>query len=127
LKFYKGKPIIDPETKKPYFEHEYSDNLLMFLLKAAKPDKYKDRFSSELSGPDGKPVQIVQVDWDSLRTSSAKTLPDPIEERLKIAEALVVKPPGANGHGSANGNGHKSSGTNGANGTANGNGTSPGR
>jgi hypothetical protein len=35
-----------------------SDTLLIFLLKGAKPDKYKDRVSSEVSGPQGKPIEV---------------------------------------------------------------------
>jgi hypothetical protein len=42
VKFYQGKPIIDPETGKPYFEHEYSDVLLMFMLKAMRPETFRD-------------------------------------------------------------------------------------
>jgi len=34
LKFHQGKPVIDPETGKPYYEHVYSDLLLIFRLKA---------------------------------------------------------------------------------------------
>lgn len=33
---------------------EYSDTLLIVLLKARAPEKYKDRFSGEISGKDGK-------------------------------------------------------------------------
>jgi hypothetical protein len=43
FKFHKGSPIIDPETKKPYFEHEYSDTLLIFLLKGNRPEKFGDQ------------------------------------------------------------------------------------
>jgi hypothetical protein len=43
LKFYQGEAILDPETGRPYVEHEYSDALTMFLLKGERPDKYKDR------------------------------------------------------------------------------------
>jgi hypothetical protein len=43
MKFYKGEPIMDPRTGKPYIEHEYSDTLLAMLLKAHLPDKYVDR------------------------------------------------------------------------------------
>ena len=39
----KRKPIIDPETGEQYVEHEYSDSLLIFLLKGARPEKYRDR------------------------------------------------------------------------------------
>lgn len=38
-----GNPIIDPETGEQYVEHEYSDTLLIFLLKGARPEKYRDR------------------------------------------------------------------------------------
>ena len=43
IKFYKGEPIIDPHTGKPYTEHEYSDILLSFLLKAWAPETYGDK------------------------------------------------------------------------------------
>jgi hypothetical protein len=33
----------------PYIEHEYSDTLLIFLLKGAMPNKYKDRVQHEFS------------------------------------------------------------------------------
>lgn len=36
---------------------EYSDTLLIFLLKARAPDKYRDRQSVEHSGPGGGPIQ----------------------------------------------------------------------
>jgi hypothetical protein len=43
---------------------EYSDRMLELLLKAHKPEKYKERVSNEHSGPDGKslnPPQIVVI------------------------------------------------------------------
>ena len=43
MKFYKGEPVIDPETNKPYFEHEYSDTLMAMLLNANLPEKFKYR------------------------------------------------------------------------------------
>jgi len=49
-KFYRGKPIIDPETGKQYFEHEYSDTLMIFLLKGELPEKYGDKARVDLSG-----------------------------------------------------------------------------
>jgi len=44
LKFHSktGEPYIDPETGEPYYEHVYSDTLLIFLLKGAAPEKYRD-------------------------------------------------------------------------------------
>jgi hypothetical protein len=49
-KFYKGVPIIDPESGEQYFEHEYSDNLLIFMLKARRPDRYGDRSEPQMLG-----------------------------------------------------------------------------
>jgi hypothetical protein len=34
----------------------YSDTLLIFMLKARRPDKFKDRVASEVSGPGGGPM-----------------------------------------------------------------------
>lgn len=34
----------------------FSDTLLIFLLKAANPEKYRDRVSQELTGPGGQPL-----------------------------------------------------------------------
>lgn len=51
LKFTaKGRPLIDPETGTPYVEHVYSDNLMMFLLKGAAPEKYRERIDNHHSG-----------------------------------------------------------------------------
>lgn len=38
-------------------EWAYSDTLMVLLLKANRPDKYKDRSAQEVSGPGGKPIQ----------------------------------------------------------------------
>ncbi len=38
-----------------------SDTLMIFLLKARRPDKYKERRASELSGPGGGPIR---TEWD---------------------------------------------------------------
>jgi hypothetical protein len=41
---------------------KYSDSVLMFLLKGAKPDKYKDR--AEVTGKDNGPLLVHYVnDW----------------------------------------------------------------
>lgn len=41
-----------------YVETEYSDRLLAMLLQGAKPDKYANRTKSEISGPNGKEIEI---------------------------------------------------------------------
>jgi hypothetical protein len=38
-----GKPLIHPETGLPYYEHEYSNALLIFLLKGSRPEKFRDK------------------------------------------------------------------------------------
>jgi len=39
--------------------HDYSDLLLIFLLKANKPNKYRETHRYEVSGPSGGPVEIA--------------------------------------------------------------------
>jgi hypothetical protein len=38
---------------------EFSDTLLIVLLKARAPEKYKDRMQKELTGKDGGPIHVV--------------------------------------------------------------------
>jgi hypothetical protein len=42
-KFHNGEPIIDPRTGEQYYEDDRSDLLLIFMLKAAMPEKYRER------------------------------------------------------------------------------------
>jgi transposase-like protein len=39
----------------------YSDTLLIFLLKARRPEKYRERVSAELTGKDGGPIQTENL------------------------------------------------------------------
>ncbi len=41
---------------------EYSDTLLIFLLKGAKPEKYQERSRTEIAGANGEPLTIRFVD-----------------------------------------------------------------
>jgi hypothetical protein len=50
----KGKPIIDPATGEQYVELEYSDTLLIFLLKGARPEKYRERHQVSHDGQVGQ-------------------------------------------------------------------------
>lgn len=65
----------------PYYEHEYSDTLLIFQLKGAKPEKYRERI--EHSGPDGGPIQIQAV-----QDMSDEALFRRLHERLEQLQAL---------------------------------------
>jgi hypothetical protein len=78
--YYKGKKI---ETIK-----EFSDTLLIFLMKGAMPEKYRDNARIEHTGRDGGPIRLA-----------AETLSD--DELTNIAsggrQRIVGPPPGANG------------------------------
>ena len=68
------------------FVTEYSDTLLVVLLKARAPSKYKERFAGELTGADGRPLtnnfQIVHVH---------ASVPLAENESSIVQEAEVVK------------------------------------
>jgi len=46
----RGEPIIDPETGEHYIEREYSDKLMIQLLKAHRPKKFVERQQLALEG-----------------------------------------------------------------------------
>lgn len=65
LKFDKGQAILDPDTGAPYAELEYSDTLLIFLLKARAPEKYRDNVPANQSGT--PPVKAYPAEeWERL-------------------------------------------------------------
>lgn len=52
--YYKGKVVGH--------EIEYSDGVLLALLKANNPEKYRERFEQKIVGADGGPV-TVQIEY----------------------------------------------------------------
>lgn len=50
-KFHNGTAVLDPRTGEPYYELEYSDTLLIFLLKGHRPDKYRERYEFSETTP----------------------------------------------------------------------------
>lgn len=60
------------KSGEPYDYTEYSDTLMIFLLKAANPQKYRDNSRVEVTGADGGPIQIREVEiiksYDTLPT-----------------------------------------------------------
>lgn len=40
---------------------EYSDTMLIFLLKGMKPDKYRERWTGEITGKNGAPLLPLSV------------------------------------------------------------------
>ncbi len=96
FKFHNGKPIIDPETGQPYFEYEYSDTLLIFLLKGAMPEKYRERFERSAApdyhssaglgapvGPDSTPRGAYSLQQFLPRESTHAIEPGQFERRLE--------------------------------------------
>ncbi len=65
--FYRGKPAT--------YVRRYSDLLLIFLLKAARPEKYRDNMSIEQKGKITVPVTVHTIDPFEL----AKVINDPDE------------------------------------------------
>ena len=55
--YYKGK-LIDTVR-------EYSDGLLTLLLKAQKPERFRDRRDVEVSGKDGGPIRTAREMTDA--------------------------------------------------------------
>lgn len=57
---------------------EYSDALLQLLLKGNLPERYKDRFSGELSGQGGGPIKTHhtkdEIDWEQVPTEVLQAL-----------------------------------------------------
>lgn len=90
LKFDKrGDPLIDPETGEYYRELERSDTLLIFLLKAHDPAKYRDNSRVELTGRDGGPIE---VDADPYRAIESRVAS--LAARVRVAELPGVSEPG---------------------------------
>lgn len=48
--FYKGDKVATVK--------EYSDTLLIFLLKSLRPEKYRDHYQLEHTGPGGEPIAV---------------------------------------------------------------------
>jgi terminase small subunit-like protein len=57
---------------------EYSDSLLIQLMKGCMPEKYKDRFAGELSGQGGGPIKTHHtnddIDWGKVPTEMLQVL-----------------------------------------------------
>lgn len=54
------------KVKKPLGIRKYSDALLIFLLKGLRPEKYRESFKAEISGPGGGPILLKNEALKSL-------------------------------------------------------------
>lgn len=79
----------------------YSDTLTIFLLKARRPEKYRDNATLQVTGPGGGPVQIAQQGvslvavLDVLRAAGAITDGDGTgtdRPALPAAQAVLAEP-----------------------------------
>lgn len=116
------KPIA--VNKRTLWVREYSDTLLIFLLKAARPHKYRDNHQIALSNADGSNIQI---DARHQVQNLFLTSPEAAQHLIALAnltcpkdepQAALPEPqtaPGANGtNGAHASNGNGSNGANGA-------------
>lgn len=75
-----GAPIMDPATGAQYIEREYSDALMMFLLRA---HRYGERHAVEVTGKNGGPVEIEDMEalrakrWQQVAPALAAVLAQP--------------------------------------------------
>lgn len=126
-KFFKGEPIIDPETGRQYVEYSKSDYLMGRLLEACKPNKYR---------PQNQTTQNTVIVSDV--PQQGKSLIDFIKEQAmgkmiqQAPQHAITEPTqsigddkpysgNGNGNGKYNGNGKHGSNGNGKHGS-NGNG-----
>lgn len=80
----RGKPVMKRGSMVTI--KKYSPQLLITLLKARMPEKYKDKQQIEHSGPGGTPIQTLTVDPRSLTSEQLARLKEFAQE-LKEGEA----------------------------------------
>lgn len=105
--YYKGKLVGEKRV--------YSDYCLGMLLRGAKPRKYRERASVELSGPGGGAIDIEISPKDVIlqRLAGMRERADEVAEVERRHLALMpANGNGHNGNGNGNGshNGHNGSG-----------------
>ena len=99
LKFHNGSPIMVPMTDAdgsplittdnqpimvPYVEHEYSDTLMIFLLKGIRPEKYRERNETKHT--------FDPIDWDTVPPDVRDAF---IEGRIKLDDVYrLIRTPG---------------------------------
>lgn len=59
------KRVMEPYGA-PLTVQKYSDALMMFLLRGLRPEKYRERISTELSGPAGGPIPVTDKRLEAL-------------------------------------------------------------
>ena len=73
--------------------NEISDTLLIFMLKARRPKKYRDRFKAEVSGPNDGPIPVLMQSRDAVKTLMAN--PKAYKAALEAASPRLPARPNA--------------------------------
>lgn len=66
------KPVYQSGKRVGYIR-EYSDTLLMFMLKGARPSKYRDNYRVEHTGKNGGPIK-TQLDLSRLNVDELRSM-----------------------------------------------------
>lgn len=80
------KPVYQGGKRVGYVQ-EYSDTLLIFMMKGRRPEKYRERATVEHTGEGGGPVQISSPALDQ----AAQELNQWRDGMLKMVEAKMVE------------------------------------
>jgi hypothetical protein len=76
-----GKPVLE-NYGAPLAIRAYSDGLLQFLLKGARPEKYRERSNVEVSAPGGGPIAVTNE-------GLAKLTDDELASLIALASKLT--------------------------------------
>ena len=85
-----------------------SDILLIFLLKARKPETYRERHDIQHTGAGGGPIGVTfsPEDREQLGAALEKRISQRVEERNRFVDGMVPVNGNGNGHHNGNGNGN---------------------
>jgi len=80
-----GQPILRPgatldDPDPYYYERVYSDKLIELLLRAHRPEKFRDRVSQEVTGPGGGPLEHSLRQLALLSEEACDQLCDALED-----------------------------------------------
>jgi len=106
-KFYKDQPLIDPETGQQYAEREEDSRILLKLLEANDPEKYRNTL--QVTQTQQTAVDVQQIAGDV--AAMAGMIQPPAEVIEATVRARIIHEHEAGGGGNGNGrgdNGHAS-------------------
>lgn len=82
----KGEAVIDPGTNEQYVEREYSDTLLIFLLKGMRPEKFRDNYQADVK------LDRVLEAWRSVLEAVRAHVQDQALVKVIVADVLRLLP-----------------------------------